>query len=282
MEIARQITEAEGLHARLPGTAKCQTCHVEHQGREAVITEFPLHNIDHAALTGYSLELHQTNVDGGPMVCHDCHQTGTYAASGVDCVACHSDENRVLAYGHVERFGGNCLECHDGTDDMLTFDHQDRFALEGSHTTTACEECHIDHVFLGTAHDCAACHEEPAYHAGQFGPDCARCHTAVAWSPAQLTTHTFDLAHQSEAQIPCTTCHLDTYTEYTCDGCHEHNMVLTEEQHVTTETGDLDDCSACHPTGTYEEIAELHEDRSAHAIPAHLGPVQSSQAEGNR
>ena len=274
MEIAKQITDSEGLHARLPGTDKCQTCHVEHQGREAAITHFPLDNVDHLALTGYSLELHQTTYDGEPMVCHDCHAEGTYAADAVCCAGCHSPENGALASDHLDRFGGDCIECHDGVDRMLTFAHDSHYALEGAHATAECESCHGDHVFAGKAQDCSACHDEPAHHAGQFGLDCARCHTAIAWAPAELREHTFDLTHQSDRPIDCTTCHVDTYAVYTCDGCHEHTMEVTADQHLDDEVADLSECSECHPTGTGEEIAQLRSNSAAQAVPA--APAQNS------
>jgi len=274
MEIAKQITDADGLHARLPGTDKCQTCHVEHQGREAVITDFPLGNVDHLALTGFSLELHQTNLDGEEMVCHDCHQEGTYAAIGVDCAACHSAENGALASDHAGRFGGDCVECHDGADRMLTFAHETHFTLEGAHADTDCEACHADHVFAGRAQDCSACHDGPAHHAGQFGLDCARCHTAIAWTPAELRHHTFDLNHQSDGPIDCVTCHVDTYVVYACDGCHEHNMEVTVEQHTDEEAADLRACVECHPTGTQEEIAHLLANPPSHAAAAAPAPGQ--------
>jgi hypothetical protein len=42
MDVAKQRSSGEGLHARLPGTGRCQTCHIEHQGREMVLTDFRL------------------------------------------------------------------------------------------------------------------------------------------------------------------------------------------------------------------------------------------------
>ncbi len=46
MEIAEQRGTTTGLHSRLPGVNECQTCHTEHQGRDASITEFAFHNIE--------------------------------------------------------------------------------------------------------------------------------------------------------------------------------------------------------------------------------------------
>jgi mono/diheme cytochrome c family protein len=99
-------------------------------------------------------------------------------------------------------------------------------------------------------HQCAACHEEPDVHADRFGLDCARCHTLEAWSPALLVRHIFDLKHGDQGDIACQTCHVESYTDNTCYGCHDHLPEQMPEIHVNTEmTADLENCAACHPTG---------------------------------
>ena len=150
-EIASERAEAEGLHGLLPGTEKCQNCHNEHQGRDAAISDMPLGNINHEQLAGYSLDLHQTDYDGTPLTCPNCHQDGQ-----------HDDRlgrlrrvprGRAPHYmgEHTERFGGNCLACHDGQDRMLDFQHGQYYALEGAHQDAECEDCHVGYTFTGTA-----------------------------------------------------------------------------------------------------------------------------------
>lgn len=273
LEIARQRIEGEGLHAQLPGTDRCQTCHPEHRGKDAVMTEVPLTNIDHATLTGFSLELHATGHDGAPVACEDCHKGGLFKAEAVDCVACHAAEDALVVSDHISRFGGECLLCHDGADRMLAFDHQTVFALDGAHAGAECEACHIDQAFAGMAGECEACHAEPDYHRGQFGTDCARCHGAVAWAPAQLTQHTFKMDHGGDPDVPCQTCHTESYTMHTCYGCHEHTpeeMLAVHAAAGVTEAAapaahhgaasapaELAACATCHRTGAPEELAAL-------------------------
>jgi mono/diheme cytochrome c family protein len=98
-------------------------------------------------------------------------------------------------------------------------------------------------------HECVACHEEPAVHAGQFGLNCARCHTLQAWKPALLTRHTFRVDHGGEGQVSCQTCHTYTYSEHNCYDCHDHDPEQMEEVHVQEDIFEFANCVACHPTG---------------------------------
>jgi hypothetical protein len=270
LDIAREIMESDGLHARLPGTDRCHTCHTEHLGREAVVTDVPLTNIDHAALTGFSLEKHESGADGAPVNCEDCHPGRGYAADNLACVRCHMEGDRrtLPLAAHEERFGNDCVLCHDGADRMVPFEHELVFVLDGEHAGTACEDCHGDRVFAGRAHDCGSCHEQPDHHEGAFGVDCARCHTTMAWRPAALTGHTFDIYHYAPGgALPCVTCHLTTYAEHTCEGCHEHAPALVAAQHEPAGITETEECTTCHQTGHPEELAELRKSPLGSAVP---------------
>lgn len=101
----------------------------------------------------------------------------------------------------------------------------------------------------GEPHECSACHEEPTVHAGQFGLNCSRCHTLQAWKPALLTRHTFLLDHGGEGPVSCQTCHTQTYSEYTCYECHDHNPEQMREKHAEEDIFEFENCVECHPTG---------------------------------
>ena len=257
-EIAQQRAEASGLHGLLPGTDKCHSCHKEHNGRDAVISAVPLANVDHLQLTGFGLERHQADYDGTPLLCEDCHREGRFGAESVDCTGCHNGQDPHYMGEHSARFGGDCLVCHDGQDRMMTFDHDQVFALAGAHEPLQCEECHVAYTFAGMSGDCVACHEDPEVHLGEFGLDCSRCHGVVAWTPAQLTRHIFDLDHGGGGEVACEVCHVDTYVVYTCYGCHDDHQ--PEEMRVVHEREGLVDyeaCDQCHPTGAPGEAAQL-------------------------
>ncbi len=257
VDVADQRQTKSGLHGKLTDNGRCQSCHTDHQGREAQIT-FLAGSFDHVRLTRFSLAHHETDYDNTPLECLDCHTQGLMAADVLDCVTCHETADPTFMNDHTTLFGADCLACHDGRDTMADFDHAQVFALDGKHREIACQDCHTNQTFQGTPSECAACHEEPSLHAGLFGLDCARCHTAVAWAPAELTQHTFPLNHGSPTDLACETCHTETYTQYTCYNCHEHNPARVREQHAEEEIADLENCVECHPTGTEEEFE--HED----------------------
>jgi hypothetical protein len=257
IEIARQQADGEGLHGILPNTGKCSRCHVEHQGRTAVISRFPLANVDHGRLTGYSLAGHQERYDGEPMACADCHTQHRFSLDAVDCVSCHEKADPPFMGEHLTLYGNQCVACHDGVDRMAGFDHELVFPLREGHAVEDCEACHADFVFADPARDCIACHEEPKVHAGEFGLDCSRCHTATNWTQTELTRHTFRLDHGGEGEVACETCHTESYVTHTCYECHDHTPEGMQEAHALEGITDLEGCAACHPTGEPGEGA-LH------------------------
>jgi hypothetical protein len=101
----------------------------------------------------------------------------------------------------------------------------------------------------GGPHECQSCHEEPLVHADRFGLNCARCHNLVAWKPALLSRHTFELDHGSEGNVTCETCHLDTYAGHTCYQCHDHQPEQMRQVHAEQLIFAIDNCVQCHPTG---------------------------------
>lgn len=276
-DIARQRAEASGLHGLLPGTDKCQTCHIEHQGREAVISAVPFVNINHERLTGFSLVRHQLDYDGTNLTCERCHTEGTFAPESVDCTTCHDGQDPHYMGEHTDRFGGNCLSCHDGRDRMIGLDHAQVFILDGAHESLECEACHVDQTFAPVPRTCADCHPEPEVHAGAFGLDCTRCHGTMAWAPAELRQHLFYLDHGSEERLECQTCHVETYTAVSCYGCHDTDPAAStghepaEMRRLHLEEGiaeeEIEDCALCHPTGQPGEAGEI----ARQAIP---GPME--------
>jgi hypothetical protein len=138
---------------------------------------------------------------------------------------------------------------------MHDFDHDLVFKLEGRHSDLSCESCHLNQVFLGTPDECSECHQEPEIHAGYFGLLCENCHSTVAWSPAQLTAHSFPLDHGEQTLLACDVCHVEKYTEYTCYECHEHQPAEVIEEHLDEGISmvEIEHCVDCHPTGLDDE-----------------------------
>ena len=257
-EIASELTDAKGFHTQLQNAARCHLCHSDHHGRDFNPTLAALEFFDHE-FARFSLVHHQENYDGTPMACSDCHIQEDYG--GVDdtvCQDCHGEHNAAFIQKHMVDFGAACQDCHDGVDRMSGFDHAKVFSLDGEHAELECVACHAGQRFTGTPTQCVQCHAEPEIHAGLFGLECDACHTAAAWLPATLLEHSFPLQHgleDNDTATACATCHMTSYSEYTCYGCHEHQPDETARKHLEEGISavELPACVECHPGGQEAE-----------------------------
>lgn len=239
-------------HQGLFGT-DCAQCHSEEGWQPATLEGSAFnHNRD----TRFSLVNHVVNYDDTEFSCRTCHiNEGDFSFADNQCTDCHSTADPDFMVQHIAQFGEDCLACHDGTGEMANFDHNSIWPLDGKHAAIECTACHVNRVFKGTPTECVDCHQEPAIHAGLFGTDCAKCHTAQAWQPARLSEHSFPLNHGGRGEIPCETCHVSKYTEYTCYNCHEHDKAKVEREHREEgiSPAELANCVECHPTGRENE-----------------------------
>ncbi len=156
--------------------------------------------------------------------CESCHING-FKGTPKDCYSCHQPDDE-----HNGAFGTACETCHNPSDWAdATFDHSlTAFTLTGAHVNVECRACHINNVFKGTPHECAACHADPAFHAGLFaGMACDQCHTTSSWSGAS-----FNLSHPgvcgedaciNHEGATCRDCHTTNLSTATCLTCHDSN-----------------------------------------------------------
>lgn len=243
------------VHQGLFGT-DCATCHRAQGWLPALVEGQPF---EHASQTGFSLTRHAQDYAGQPLTCLGCHPNGLKYFEAGTCVNCHTRDDLLFMEQHLDFYGFACLACHDGVDRLGDFDHATVFPLEGRHASTACENCHLasaaGRVFKGTPLECYQCHTEPQIHAGFFGLQCGWCHTTEAWVPARLSQHDFPLDHGDQGVLECQLCHTDTYTIYTCFGCHEHQQAEVTETHLAegVSSDELPNCTQCHPAGARAE-----------------------------
>lgn len=261
-EVRLQLNTRGPLHGKFANGMDCRSCHTEHKGVHAGITD--LRQFDHDC-TAFKLTGKHQQVD-----CRSCHADNVYKGTAQTCAACHA-EPQV----HQGRFGTNCASCH-GTaswqDTSLNiaglahFDHnRTAFKLTGKHLSVECRSCHVNNVFKGTATACVSCHAEPAVpqvHKSRHGANCISCHSTETWV-GLVYKHTFPLNHHSKGRnIACATCHTTTdYRVYTCAGCHEHEPTRMARKHAGKGFGDISDCVRCHATGRKEERRRSDLDR---------------------
>ncbi|MFZ1685181.1 MAG: hypothetical protein WAU88_13785 [Candidatus Zixiibacteriota bacterium] len=228
--IKQELADRTGMH----GTQEykeCQSCHVEHQGREfnLIYWKDGEAKFDHS-LTGYRLSgKHDT------LACRSCHVekfvtvraaleqdkttlSKTYLGLDTGCANCHADEHRG-------QFAAACQTCHvtAGWKPASGFDHaKSSYPLIGKHQTVTCDKCHVTLVdtkiagdkgysqFVAIRHDqCTDCHKDA--HQGKLGPNCTSCHSPTDWHAVNQAN--FD---HSKTRYPLEGKHIAVK----CDRCH--------------------------------------------------------------
>ncbi len=251
--LRERIEAGAGLHAR-PDYQRCETCHIEHHGREFELIWWGKAGIesppgggqteyfDHGE-TGYTLTGAHRLDD-----CRQCHQASkiveparltaagkdldrTFLGLGTDCASCHQDPHRGQMAPH------DCAECHgeDAWSPASGFDHdRTAFPLDGGHTRVDCAGCHTTETdadgswvrYGGTATACADCHQDP--HRRRLGRDCAACHTTADWQKVDRGRFNHDLT-----RFPLRGLH----TRVDCAGCHRGDSF---------RIAGFEDCATCH------------------------------------
>lgn len=283
--LKQRIDAGRGLHARAD-YRKCETCHVEHQGRSAELVWWGKQGreaFDHGD-TGYALEGRHAR-----LACDTCHQakhlqdpeslakggvatSRTFLGLATACAACHVDTHRG-------QFGAaDCRSCHslEGWKPASGFDHaRTSYPLTGRHAAVACDKCHTPLAggagkagvrYRGLAYQqCSSCHAD--VHRGRLGPACAACHTTTAWSSIQKAAFDHD-----KTAYPLKGRHATV----ACDKCHTGGRRTALK---------YDRCSACHADahrGEFARRADGGRCESCHDVqgfrPARYGPEEHQKS----
>jgi len=230
-------------HTAAGFSTDCATCHNTGQGWNASfdhnVTDFPLHGT-HATTD-----------------CMQCHANG-YAGTPTACSACHIDDyNSTTDPNHATSgFSMDCATCHDETAwGNGTFDHNSTgFPLHGTHTTTACIECHAN-GYAGTPTECSECHmddytatTDPNHAECAFGANCAFCHDETSWDNSSFDHgNTGFVLHGAHLAASCNQCHANGFmgTPTTCSACHMADYNSTSDpNHAAAQFPT--DCASCH------------------------------------
>jgi len=220
--LAQRIRAGAGLH-RGSRYARCETCHVEHQGRSFSLIDWGAGGeaaFDHR-LTGYPLAGAHARLS-----CRRCHvprepqsaagvSRNSYLGLATECNACHRDPHR----GQLAPAG--CTSCHgqEAWKPASGFAHErTAFPLAGKHASTPCASCHRTEAaadgpvvrYRGVAHTaCTDCHRDP--HGGRLGATCSSCHDTTSWQPRATSSFDHDRTRYPLAglhrNVACAACH---------------------------------------------------------------------------
>jgi hypothetical protein len=244
-ELKDRLARGAGLHGRIPAAQRaCETCHREHQGRDAELIDWGPggrqrfeHDRTGAPLRGKH----------GKVTCAKCHDPrlivdpevrtllakrpgrATFLGAPAACGACHFDEHR----GQVPT---DCRKCHDeqGWKPARGFDHaRAAYPLTGKHAKVECAKCHPRKDDEATAAGafpaplarafavfkplhfgrCVDCHKKDP-HEGRFGESCESCHRPTGWK--DMAGRGKENAFHMKTRFPLLGGHL----EVACKACH--------------------------------------------------------------
>ncbi len=188
VEVKEEIGDTTRLHGILPDVARCRSCHVEHRGPRAILTEFDGRGFPHERL-GFSLAAHRRTAEGETFTCSSCHTGGTFRFAREGCATCHTGYQPRFVAAHTRDWGNDCRACHEGTDVFSGFRHDTlSFRLTGRHARIQCTSCHTAvrafSAFADAPSTCFGCHQDDDAHEGENGTDCASCHNTTDWEDA--------------------------------------------------------------------------------------------------
>jgi hypothetical protein len=245
VELRDRVARGQGLHGRIPaGERACETCHHEHQGRDAPLVEWGpagKDRFDHAR-TGVPLRGKHAKV-----ACAKCHEPrlvadpairallakrpgrATLLGTATACAGCHFDEHRG-------QLPADCRKCHDeaGWKPAKGFDHaRTAYRLAGKHAKVECARCHPRKddeatapgtfpapvapafaVYKPVLHArCVDCHKKDP-HQGKFGDSCESCHGVRSWK--EMVGRGKESAFHMKTRYPLEGAHV----EVGCRPCH--------------------------------------------------------------
>jgi hypothetical protein len=250
------------------------------------------------------------------LVCEACHVDDDYEKKlPASCSGCHNDGIALgTPPGHMTT-GENCDVCHNtatfriplNASRVTQFDHDSTgFALDGSHRTLACNDCHRNGVFRGTPTRCMNCHNKllapgkPPEHL-TTSLDCGECHgqwtfnvnffdhinaTGACYSCHNGVTATGKPVNHFTDSITCEDCHYTTAwvpsvfdhsgISAGCINCH-NGVRVNGKPASHPLTSNL--CEACHRTQAWLPLLRMdHAETTAGCVSCHNNQVAPGQS----
>ena len=259
-DVLVQLAFPNSLHGAIRSEVSkinCRSCHSEHKGPDAPLTDAHLTNFPHDPM-GFSLTSHKKRADGVLFACADCHVNSFIDFQQTQCAACHRQMDAVFTTAHAIEFGENCMACHDGVETIgKAFDHsKSTFALAGKHLDVRCAECHTNarsRADLKTAPTaCESCHQKDDAHQGRYGLTCGNCHNPAGWRDNLKFDHnlsTFKLEGK-HIGVACEKCHTNPAQfagiASDCVSCHSKDDAHNGQFGTT--------CAICHNVSDWKDV----------------------------
>jgi hypothetical protein len=248
-EVGADMRAKTGYHGRLKPQA-CNTCHMEHRGRNAQMVNFDKNKFDHGQSDFMLRDKHL------PLACEKCHVTGKkYREASTQCSVCHRKDDV-----HKGALGAKCADCHtENSWKDFKFDHgTTRFALTDKHVSVKCVACHkAGSSYKDAPRACVGCHRKDddgaKGHKGLFGEKCETCHAVHLWKTVKFNhdTDTKYALRGKHVTTACTTCH--TGNLYRVKLSHECNACHAKDDKHKQSLGK--DCASCHTERNWKEPA---------------------------
>jgi hypothetical protein len=276
-EIKKEIDTNRGFHF-LTSERTCVSCHKDHLGKDARITQFDESHFDHSK-SGFAL-----SGKHGSLKCEQCHVDRfitsvevkkflkdhphkTFLGLDQRCISCHVDR-------HKGTVSTDCQTCHttNGWKPAASFDHaRAKFPLVGKHRPIECVKCHTEmrtkgsgeNILFSTKNftDCKPCHTSP--HGSRFADKtCKSCHSAEGWKVVAAFNH-------AATRYPLVGRHVPV----ACEKCHTE-MAVKKGQNVDFRTKEFADCGPCHATPHRSSFGD-RQCKSCHTPTAWSTPVAS-------
>ncbi len=135
------------------------------------------------------------------------------------------------------------------------------YLLEGAHADLACESCHTDGKYKGTARECTDCHKTPTsgVYAKHFAGECVGCHTLEDWTPYKFN---------HVAIVECESCHMkdrpvahydppDRSIKYLAAVRLQPLKVMPTPTAMNGEEAYTDTCTRCHSDTTDWNVVQF-------------------------
>ena len=295
-DLKARISAGQGYHAsgKVRGR-KCETCHVEHQGRTFDVMGWRTvpggeKKFDHS-LTGWALRDKHSVLE-----CAECHKNKntagrrTYLGEDRLCGTCHQ---RDQPHGFDRRALMACERCHTEVSwkpqkPRIDFDHNDKadaeFPQEGAHADVACGKCHPQSQFnlkRKRPGNCgnAGCHVSS--HEGHLFDTkaCEWCH-----SPKFRSLKKFEFNHKARTRFSlagahgkqtCYACHTKARGERkpdrACAQCHSDDN--PHENRFKQFGSPLPACETCHPESSFKPSRFNHGAKTKFALQGKHGQI---------